>query len=77
MDELMEQTDLARTLIINKETDSPTLSTSKNISYAEAIKLFPNVLTPILSRTLSKDQINEKNPQVGKNGKCTKQIISK
>ena len=34
MDELMKQTDLTRTFIENKKTDSPNESSSKNISYA-------------------------------------------
>ena len=56
----MKQTELTRTLIENKKTDSPNESSSKNISYAEAVKLSPIVLKPTSSQTLLKDQINEK-----------------
>ena len=35
MDEFLKQTELARTLVENKKTDSPNGSSSKNISYTE------------------------------------------
>ena len=41
MHELMRQTELSRTLIENKKTDSPNESTFTNIIYAEAVKTVP------------------------------------
>ena len=61
MDELMKQTELTRKFIENKRTDSLYESSSKNISYAEVVQLFPIVLKSTSSQTLSKDKINEKN----------------
>ena len=49
MDELMEQTELTRTLVEIKKTYNPNESSSKNISYAQAVKLSPVVLKPISS----------------------------
>ena len=46
MDELMKQTELTRTLIENEKTDSPSESSDKNFSYAEAVKVFLIVLKP-------------------------------
>ena len=59
----MKQTDLNRTLIENKKTDTPNKSSSKNYGYAEAVKLSPIIPKPTSSQTLSKDQINEKMSQ--------------
>ena len=56
MDELMKQTELTRTLIKNKKTDSLNESSSKNFRYAEAVKLSPIVLKPTSSQTLSKEK---------------------
>ena len=89
---MKKQTDITRTLIEAKETDSLNETSSKNFSYAEAVKLSPIVLKPASSWTLSKDQINEKishtldqikvaSEKVTENGKnnskCTKQSILK
>ena len=60
----MKQTDLTRTLIGIKKIDSPNESSSKNLSYAEAVKLSPIVPKPTSSQTVSKDQINDKMSQV-------------
>ena len=56
----MKQTELTRTLIENKITDSPNESSSTNNSYAEAVQLSPIVLKLTPNQTLSKDQFNEK-----------------
>ena len=40
MDELMKHTELTRSLIENKKTNNPNESLLKNISYAEALRLF-------------------------------------
>ena len=59
----MKETELTRTLIENKKTDSPNESSDKDFSYADAVKLSPIVLKPNSKQTLSKDQINEKMSQ--------------
>ena len=60
IDEVMKQTELNRTHIENKKADSLNENSSKNYSYAEAVKLSPTVLKPTSSQTLSYDQINKK-----------------
>ena len=61
--ESMKQTELTKMLIENIKTDSPDESSSKNISYAEAVKLSPILLKPNSSQTVSRDQINGKMSQ--------------
>ena len=63
LNELIKQTKLNWTLIDNKKPDSPNVSSSKNISYAEAVQL--SLIVPKLtsSQTLSKDQINDNSSQ--------------
>ena len=56
----MKQTELTRTLIENKKTDRPNENSSKNISYAEAVKLSPIVLKQTSSQTRLKEENNEK-----------------
>ena len=63
MDQIMKQTELTRTCIKNKKTESPNESSSKNFSYAEAVQLSPIVLKPLSSQTLSKVQTNGKMSQ--------------
>ena len=58
MDDLMKQTEITRTLIEKEKTNSPNERSSKNISYAEALKPSPIVLKRTPSQTLSRDQIN-------------------
>ena len=72
MDELMKQIELTRYFIENKKTISLNESSSKNICYAEAVKLSPFVSIPTLGQTLSKDQINEKVSQALDNIKLAK-----
>ena len=65
----MKQIELTRTLIENKKTDGPNKSSSENISYTEAVQLYPSALKPTSSQTLPNDQINEKMSQALDKGK--------
>ena len=44
MDDLMKQTESTKTLIENNKSDNHNESSSKNISYAEAVQLSPIAL---------------------------------
>ena len=56
----MKQTELIRTPFETKKTDSPNERSTKNISYAKAVKLSPVKLKPTSSQGLLRDQIIEK-----------------
>ena len=56
----MMQTELPRPYIKNKIPDSPNESSSKNISYTEAVQLSPIVLKSTSSQTFSRTQVNAK-----------------